>query len=152
MKSITILFILVSISSFAQYPRKANVAILQADHMSSMRLRDVCVDVLESEGLIMEELNNNSMSFTTDSVVIHELPLLFKMEIIVDGEMAAVRGYVKDDRDFASMGWQDIPQEWEDAAFKSLPGSIWRTGFKAVVKIVEKIRAQTSGTIQWDRW
>lgn len=152
MKSATILLLLLSISCFGQYPKKANVAILQTDQMSSSRLMNVCIDVLESEGLLLEDQDETLMSLTTDSMVIHDLPLLFKVEILVEGELAAVRGYIKDDRDFKSMGWQDIPQEWEDAAFRSLPGSMWRTGFKAVTRIVEKIRARTSGTVQWDRW
>jgi hypothetical protein len=144
--------IFLSLSCFGQYPRKANVAILEADNFNSSSLLKVCVDVIESEGFHVEDIDSSSLTLTTDSVVIHQLPLLFKLEIDVEGRMAAVRGYIMDARNFTGMGWQDIPRKWEEAALRSLPGSTWRTGFEVVVRIVEKLRAETSGKVHWDRW
>ncbi|MBR9997686.1 MAG: hypothetical protein KFF73_01885 [Cyclobacteriaceae bacterium] len=152
MKFIIVILMMISISCFGQYPRKANVVIIETDSLAASRLFYVCVDVLESEGFRVDELDRSSLVLVTDSVLIHKLPLLFKLEIRVMGTLASIRGYIRDGRDFKSMGWQDIPQEWEDAAYRSFSGSTWRTGFKKVVNVAERIRSETYGKVRWDRW
>jgi hypothetical protein len=147
-----ILLLILSFPCLGQYPRRANVAIIETDSLFASRLFQVCMDILQSEGYQLNRLNYTSLSLSTDPVEIHTLPLLFKLEVKVEGTLAAIRGYIKDNRDFTSLGLYPIPQEWEDAAYRSLNGSTWRTGFEVVVDIVEKIRSEIYGKVYWDRW
>jgi len=152
MKFFLIIFLILSYPCLGQYPRKANVAVIETDSLKASRIFRVCIEILESKGYRLNRLDYSSFTLMTEPVVIHELPLLFKIEIEVNDALASIRGYVLDDRDFADLGLYPVPKEWEDAAYRSFSGSTWRTGFEVVVEMVEKIRSAVNGKVLWNRW
>jgi hypothetical protein len=152
MKILIFFLFIFSSPCFGQYPKKANVAIIESDSLFDSHLFQLCINVLESEGYQLNSINYPSLMLSTNPVEIHELPLHFKLEIKVEGVLASIRGYIRDQRDFVSMGLQPIPQKWEDASFRSFRGSIWRTGFDVIVRVTERIRSEINGKVYWDHW
>jgi len=151
MKCFLTVFLLLSFSCMAQYPPKANVAIIETDSLSGIFLFDLCVDVLESEGYPLNRTDYSSLTLQTEPVEIHDLPLFFNLEIHVKGALASIQGYIKDGRDFTRKGFPAISKKWEEAANRSFSGSTWRTGFEVVIDVAEKIRSSTIGKVHWDR-
>jgi len=151
-KLLTLLLLMSIYPSLAQYPRKANVAIIESDSIQGTHLFGVCTDILDSEGYYFFQSNKDSLSLVTNPIIIHDLPLLFKLEIKVEASLTTIRGYIMDDRNFADLGLYDIPKKWEYAAYRSFSGSMWRIGFDVLVEIVELIRSKINGKVTWYRW
>lgn len=151
MKRLLITILFCPVISFAQYPLRANVAILEADNLSGVFLFEVCVDVLESEGYQLNRSDYSTLTLQTQSVEIHELPLFFRLEIQVEDTLASIQGYIRDGRNSSRRGFPEIPKPWENASFRSFRGSTWRTGFEIVAGVVEKIRSRISGKVHWYR-
>jgi hypothetical protein len=151
MKCVLITLYIFPFLSLAQYPNKANMALLETDSLSGRLLLDVCLEVLESEGYHLDRSDYTTMTLQTQPVEILELPLFFKLEIHVQGTLASIQGYIRDGRNFAMKGFPAINKPWEDAAYRSFRGSTWRTGFEVVTKVVEKIRSRAYGKVRWVR-
>jgi len=149
MKSIVIMILMCPLISLAQYPKRANLAIMETDSLSGLFLFKECIDVLKSEGYQLKRSDYSTLYLQTRPVEIHELPLFFKLEIEVKGTLVSIRGFIRDGRNTFRKGFPEISKPWKEATFRSFRGSTWRTGFKVVAVIVEKIRSRTSGKTRW---
>jgi hypothetical protein len=135
--------------AYPQYPRGANLAIIENDSLDDLQLLSKCKSILEEEGYDICKTNNDSLLLTTNSYSIENLPVLAYYELNFQGTTILLRGYVMDYRNFESMGLQNRKKSWERSAFRSLNGSLWRTGFEDMMVLTEKIRSRVYGTVTW---
>ncbi len=149
MKTLTLLFLLLINYAFGQYPRRANLAVIETDVVLEFPLFRECMNILKMEGYEFSLNDPLSLKFITEPVQIHELPLLFKLVMEVDGPYVILQGFILDDRDFEKMGLSPIPKKWEFASYRSFPHSTWRTGFIEVVRLSEIIRSGLEGKTTW---
>ncbi len=149
MKTLLFLFLFLANHALAQYPRGADLAIIYSGDMEDHQLIRECVRILESEGFCVISREGWPLFVQTISNEIHQMPLDFKLEILVSDHL--VQGFIRDGRDFEKLGLHPIPQTWEKASYRSFNGSTWRTGFDVVIRMVEKIRAGVRGKVLYDR-
>lgn len=149
MKSVLFITLLLSNYAFAQYPRRANVAVIETHSVKGSSFFRECVRILSEEGYTFSRVDEVPHALITDPVEIHELPLLFRIEIEVSGAYARLHGYILDNRDFKNLGFYPKQKKWVDACYRSLRGSTWRLGFEEVVVITEKLRSEVAGKVHW---
>jgi hypothetical protein len=149
MKYLLILILFLFNYAHAQYPRHANVALIETDSVSGYPFFLDCLEVLQDEGYSVKLIDEVPNALITEPVEIHDLPLLFRLELEVKGPYARLHGYIMDDRDFKNIGLYPREKKWVDATYRSFRGSTWRLGFDEVVVITEKVRSRVYGKVQW---
>ena len=135
--------------AFPQYPKRANLAIIGNDSLSDFLLLSKCAKILNEEGYQICTMNVNSLILTTNSYPVNNLPVLIYYKLKINGTTVMLHGYIMDNRDFESMGLRNIKKYWKRSAYRSLNGSMWKTGFEDMIIVTEKIRSRIYGKVTW---
>ncbi|MFC2126523.1 hypothetical protein ACFLU5_17170 [Bacteroidota bacterium] len=143
------LLIVFSQPVFPQYPKRANLAIIESDTLSNFLLLHKCKQILNGEGYDICKMNVDILFLTTMAYPIDELPVLVYYKINIYNTTILLRGYIMDNRDFNSAGIHVTKRSWERSACRSLNGSLWKTGFEDMIIVTEKIRSKIYGVVTW---
>ena len=65
---------LISGTGFSQYPKRANIAIVESNNLSGSDLFNHCVEILENDGIQICTYNEQSLTVSTNSYFIKKLP------------------------------------------------------------------------------
>ena len=143
------LLFLFSQHAFPQYPRRANLAIIENNRLMDLMLLKECIKILNDEGFEICKFDPESHFCTTMAYPVDNKPLLVYYEFNVVDRNILLRGYIMDNRDHNSVGIRISRKSWERSAYRSFNGCIWRTGFEHMVILTEKIRSNIYGVVTW---
>ena len=135
--------------AFPQYPKRANLAIIENKNLSDSQLMYECVRILNAEGYEICKMKADILFLTTMAYPLDDLPVLVYYQLNITGTTILLRGYIMDNRDFNAVGIPISRRSWERSACRSLNGSLWKTGFEDMLKVAEKIRCGICGVATW---
>lgn len=135
--------------AFPQYPKRANLAIIENKNLSNSLLMYECVRILNTEGYEICKMKADILFLTTMAYPLDDLPVLVYYRLNITGTTILLRGYIMDNRDFNAVGIPISRRSWERSAYRSMNGSLWKTGFEDMIKVAEMIRAAIIGVTSW---